>query len=559
MANEIDWGQGAKNNAIGWGQGASNNSIGWGLSHFDSPSGETEIYGIRQDAAVSAFLTATGITDTTITSALEDLVADLKSYSIWDKMKAIYPFVGGTATTHKFNLKDARDTDAAFRLAFNGGVTHSSNGIQGNGTNGYANTFLTPSATLSQNSTHVSLYSRTDINTLTFDMGSANAGLINGLNFTTRSSNNTGYYTCNGTQFSTASPSSVGYYMMNRTASNLTKVFKNNNLAVTNTTLSTGLNNSSIYILGLNVNNALNYVRGGSYSFSTIGDGLTDEDSANLYYSVQKFQTTLGRQVGTPIYSSNATDVNARLFLGATNIQDATITSAVDTLVQGLKTDGIWSKLKAVYPFVGGTATTHKFNLANALDEDSAFRLSFSGGWTHSSNGATPNGTNGYANTFLTPSTSLSQNSSSHGYYSRTNITSGSSIDMGSAIGNVGAGNKSYIIYKFAGVSYITCNNVIDYPINTISDTRGFLVANRPNSTQLKSYFNATAQTLAAPSTGLSSIPIFIGAYNRNSITTDFSSRQCAFSFIGDGLTDTEASNLYTRVQAFQTTLNRQV
>jgi hypothetical protein len=130
---------------------------------------------------------------------------------------------------------------------------------------------------------------------------------------------------------------------------------------------------------------------------------------------------------------------------------------------------------------------------------------------------------------------------------------------MGSAIGNIGLGNKSYIIYKYASVSYIACNNIIDYAINTISDTRGFLVANRPNSTQLKSYFNATAQTLAAPSTGLSSIPIFIGAYNRNSITTDFSSRQCAFAFIGDGLTDDEASNLYYSVQKFQTTLNRAI
>ena len=31
-------------------------------------------------------------------------------------MKAIYPFVGGTATTHKFNLKDPADINAAFRL-----------------------------------------------------------------------------------------------------------------------------------------------------------------------------------------------------------------------------------------------------------------------------------------------------------------------------------------------------------------------------------------------------------------------------------------------------------
>jgi hypothetical protein len=38
-----------------------------------------------------------------------------------------------------------------------------------------------------------------------------------------------------------------------------------------------------------------------------------------------------------------------------------------------------------------------------------------------------------------------------------------------------------------------------------------------------------------------------------------YGTRQLAFATIGDGLTDTDASNLYTRVQAFQTSLSRQV
>ena len=34
-----------------------------------------------------------------------------------------------------------------------------------------------------------------------------------------------------------------------------------------------------------------------TYAFSTIGDGLTDYEAKALYWIVQKFQTTLGRQV----------------------------------------------------------------------------------------------------------------------------------------------------------------------------------------------------------------------------------------------------------------------
>lgn len=266
---------------------------------------------------------------------------------------------------------------------------------------------------------------------------------------------------------------------------------------------------------------------------------------------MNRYRTLLISQLGL--------DPNASAFFAATGITDPAIQSAINDLVLGLKADGIWSKMKAIYPFVGGTATTHKFNLKDPQDTDGAFRLSFNGGWTHSSNGVLPNGTNAFADTFLTPSTSLSLNSSSHGYYSRTNIMLGNSIDMGTAIGAMGAGNKSYVIFKFATLSYIAVNNITDYQINSIADTRGLLVANRPNSTQLKSYFNATTQTLTASSTGLSTLPFYIGGYNRAGTADNFSARQCSFSFIGNGLTDTEASNLYTRVQAFQTSLSRNI
>jgi uncharacterized protein YmfQ (DUF2313 family) len=48
----------------------------------------------------------------------------------------------------------------------------------------------------------------------------------------------------------------------------------------------------------------------------------------------------------------------------------------------------------------------------------------------------------------------------------------------------------------------------------------------------------------------------YIGCAPANS---NFQKVECALASIGDGLTDTEASNFYTAVQAFQTTLSRQV
>ena len=110
------------------------------------------------DPDAQAFITAAAIADPTQQAAINTLVVDLKGYSIWTKMQALYPMVGGTASTHKFNLKNPLDTDAAFRLVFSGGWTHSANGALPNGTNAYADTFITPSTSLSLNSTHISYW-----------------------------------------------------------------------------------------------------------------------------------------------------------------------------------------------------------------------------------------------------------------------------------------------------------------------------------------------------------------------------------------------------------------
>ena len=57
------------------------------------------------DPDAQAFITAAAITDPTQQSAINTLVVDLKGYSIWTKFKAIYPVVGGIASSHAVNLK----------------------------------------------------------------------------------------------------------------------------------------------------------------------------------------------------------------------------------------------------------------------------------------------------------------------------------------------------------------------------------------------------------------------------------------------------------------------
>ena len=256
----------------------------------------TPIAAVDPDA--QAFITAAAITDPTQQAAINTLVVDLKGYSIWTKMSALYPFVGGTASTHKFNLKNPLDTDAAFRLVFNGGWTHSSTGATPNGTNAYADTKLIPNTNLSLNSTHISGYLRTNLNSEAPILSSENSGTYNNGLYIWPKLGSVGYsvrINDNTSQSGGTNTDDIrGFHVALRTASNVKKYRLNNTERFNVTTASTALNTSSIYIAASR-NNA-NYFNN-ELAFSSIGDGLTNAEAANFYTAVQAFQTTLGRQV----------------------------------------------------------------------------------------------------------------------------------------------------------------------------------------------------------------------------------------------------------------------
>jgi hypothetical protein len=505
------------------------------------------------DADAQAFLTAAAITDPTISSSINKLVVDLKSAGVWSKMKAIYPFVGGTASTHKFNLKDPRDLNAAFRLSFLGGWTHNANGAQPNGTNGYANTFFNPSTNLVFDNLSFGLYSRTQDVSGTKIYGVRDTTLFRDMyhNVSTKFFSTDG----NAATFSYTLTPTTGLINFSRTSNISGKVYSNGVLIATKSTSVVSLMPNANFFLGARSDNGSpiwynNY----QVALHYISTGLTDTDAANLYNAIQTFQTSLGRSIGTQTVS----DADAQAFVTNAAIVDQVEANAVNKLVIDMKAAGVWSKMKAIYPFVGGSASSHKFNLKDPRDLDAAFRLVFNGGWTHSSNGAQPNGTNGYADTFYIPSIQASQNSHHLSYYSRTEQDA-NSVDIGCSIWPNG---YDFLQIKTSGISYYGINILAAFDTYTNSSSIGYFIANRTASndqdlfksgTKVK---NGTAQSHSV----LCNISVAISALkNANGTYTNYSSKQVAFSSIGDGLSDTEAANFYTAVQNFQTTLNRQV
>jgi lysophospholipase L1-like esterase len=99
------------------------------------------------DLDAKAYITAVGLTDSAQISSVDTFVKNLKSNGLWTKMYAVYPFIGGTASAHKWNLKDPRDLDAAYRLTYNGTATHNSYGIDWPSSNTInANTHYNPNS-----------------------------------------------------------------------------------------------------------------------------------------------------------------------------------------------------------------------------------------------------------------------------------------------------------------------------------------------------------------------------------------------------------------------------
>lgn len=255
-------------------------------------------------------------------------------------------------------------------------------------------------------------------------------------------------------------------------------------------------------------------------------------------------------------------DADAAAFIIAAGISGNTQMSAINNLVIAAKTNGWWSRCYAIYPMVGGTAVTHKFNLKDPRDLDAAFRLVFNGGWTHSSNGALPNGTTGYADTKINLSTVFTLNDTAVSFYSRNNV--GSTVgDMWGVYDTLPAANGLQFLANFSGSLYSDMYNLIGGGARfTVANTntQGYFMQSRVASSDHKVYRNGSSLGGNALSSGsLVNLNLYLCGRNDNGTATSFSTNECAFFTVGLGISSGLAATMYTDIQAFQTALGRNV
>jgi hypothetical protein len=261
-------------------------------------------------------------------------------------------------------------------------------------------------------------------------------------------------------------------------------------------------------------------------------------------------------------------DEDAASFTSRAGITDNTQKSAVNALVIALKAGNVWTNvLHAVYPFVGGTASSHAVNLlANS------FTISWTGGVTHDANGVTGDAATGFGDTGYNPGLMQTTNSASYYVYERTAYPNPTGTGhYGCFIGN---GNENsgggWTWLGTYGMPYPPADVGIMGPGGAFNATpapmfyfgAGSHMLNRTSPTAIdmySAYYSVwnTYSNAASPRLSTNSITILAANKREGASVTDFSGGNIAFASIGLGLRRAQAEALRTAVEAFQTTLAR--
>jgi hypothetical protein len=265
------------------------------------PAGSTEAIAYLNSVVVSG-----GTVDATASGATITLFNSLFSNNLWNKITAFYPVLGGVAASHSIN---AKSSVGLYNLVFNGGWTHTSSGMQGNGTNNYATTSLVPNSVFGTNTTHLSIYVNLQgtVGSRIYDIGSnANdTSLISQLNLTAKrvsgAGNNTlfdagnfnaGLGRVETTSQASASGMTVGSV---RSATDRTLYRNGSNIATQTANEPIVYSNFGLLVGAQNAGGTPLYFNSNRYAFATIGSGLTDTEIVNLSNIINTYETSLGR------------------------------------------------------------------------------------------------------------------------------------------------------------------------------------------------------------------------------------------------------------------------
>ncbi len=240
-------------------------------------------FGNVLDSNAAAFIAAANITDNTIQQAINYLVVDLKNNNLWNKIRVLYPLVGGNSTTTSFNLVNPSFN----RITWVNAPTFSSTGVLGNGLNQYGETNANVFNILGANNCSLSYYTRTTGSGPIGAFGSgANFALYPQLSGTVNISSTS-------TTFAGAL-TNTGLFFATKTLAGNIRAFKDGIFRSQSVVSTTALPTISFHLL--RTNGFVGY-NNQECAFCHLGENFTDNEALIFNNIVQQFQTALSRQV----------------------------------------------------------------------------------------------------------------------------------------------------------------------------------------------------------------------------------------------------------------------
>lgn len=265
------------------------------------------------DPDAQAFFDAVEGGGDTLTTTEKDgtnqLVLDMKSLGVWSRLYAFYPLVGSTSTSCKWNLKDPRDLDAAFRLTYTavGNLTFNTKGWkQDSSTDGGAFSQFKPSdfsATISANiSMGMGIYDKGVLSgNGMYDMAmydGSNENAVIGAGF--QSSLNNSYFSLDNAFKSRAlaGDEAESFWQLDRASDNPSNgiLYRNGASWLASSTGQVFPNRAGGIGLGINNRSGYNYSSNRGYNCFFISQGLGATTSVSFNTAIQTWLTALGKQ-----------------------------------------------------------------------------------------------------------------------------------------------------------------------------------------------------------------------------------------------------------------------
>ena len=252
-------------------------------------------------------------------------------------------------------------------------------------------------------------------------------------------------------------------------------------------------------------------------------------------------------------------DPNAQVYINAVLAAGGTLSGtqqiAIHTFYNSLSTAGVYSKLHAMYPFLGGVAAS---NALDAVNPGGSFNLTFNGTWVHSVSGSyTADSTGNYADTQLNPSL----------FSSTTNFSFGNMVvgtDITNGYSGIGTGPSNYILLGQAG-------NVEGWMGASSGTATSPIASYTLGALQIVSRTGASAWTrnyVPSGSAGTITTNSFTNTMNSFSATLYFNSvnglgsgfemsGRYLFGYAGQGLNATEIQNFSNAINTLQIAFSR--